>query len=130
MRVVDYKTGRVLDEDIFIDDDNAEKIAKSIFDPETKQRPKIAFQFYIYDMLMKGRKEIEGKRLYNCVYSTSRLFNRLPEAVPLNQLFYEQVSALLKETLDKMCDPTVNFTRTSDEEHVCKYCDFKMICGR
>jgi hypothetical protein len=81
-------------------------------------------------MLMKGRKEIEGKRLYNCVYSTSRLFNSLPEAVPLNQLFYEQVSALLKETLDKMCDPTVNFTRTSDEEHVCKYCDFKMICGR
>ena len=130
VRVVDYKTGRVLDEDIFIDDDNAEKIAKSIFDPETKQRPKIAFQFYIYDMLMKGRKEIEGKRLYNCVYSTSRLFNSLPEAVPLNQLFYEQVSALLKETLDKMCDPTVNFTRTSDEEHVCKYCDFKMICGR
>lgn len=130
VRVVDYKTGRVLDEDIFIDDDNAQKIAKSIFDPETKQRPKIAFQFYIYDMLMQGRKEIEGKKLYNCVYSTSRLFSTLPEAVPLNPLFYEEVSALLKETLDKMCDPTVNFTRTSDEEHVCKYCDFKMICGR
>mgnify|MGYP003307426450 CR=1 FL=1 len=130
VRVVDYKTGRVLDDDIFIDDDNAESIAKSIFDPETKQRPKIAFQFYIYDMLMKGRKEVEGKRLYNCVYSTSRLFNTLPEAVPLNEIFYEQVSSLLKETLDKMCDPAVNFTRTSDEEHVCKYCDFKMICGR
>lgn len=130
VRVVDYKTGRVLDDDIFINDDNAEKIAKSIFDPETKQRPKIAFQFYIYDMLMQGRDEIKGKQLYNCVYSTSRLFSKLPEAIPLNQRFYEHVSALLKETLDQMCDPAVNFTRTSDEEHVCKYCDFKMICGR
>ena len=129
VRVVDYKTGRVLDDDIFIDDGNAEAIAQKIFMPDVKDRPKIALQFFIYDLLVKDRNEAKGRKLYNCVYSTSRLFGELPETVPVNKTFFDAVSGNLSALLDEMCDPDVGFRRTEDE-HVCGYCDFKTICGR
>lgn len=129
VRVVDYKTGKVLDEDIDIHDGNAASIAEKIFAEDVKDRPKIAFQFFIYDLLLQNRKEVKGKKLYNCVYSTSRIFREKPANVPLNRTFYEQTSDKLKETLDEICNPGVNFRRTSDES-VCSYCDFKTICGR
>lgn len=129
VRVVDYKTGRVLDDDIFIEDGNAEAIAQKIFTPDVKDRPKIALQFYIYDLLLKGREEVKGRKMYNCVYSTSRLFGELPETVPVNKTFFDAVSGNLETLLDEMCDPGVGFRRTEDE-HVCGYCDFKTICGR
>lgn len=129
VRVVDYKTGRVLDDDIFIDDRNAENIAQKIFAPDVKDRPKIALQFFIYDLLVKDRNEAKGRNMCNCVYSTSRLFKELPEAVPVNRTFFDAMSGNLSALLDEMCDPEVGFRRTEDE-HVCGYCDFKTICGR
>ena len=129
VRVVDYKTGKVLDDDIFISEDNAAAIAEKIFEPDVKDRPKIAFQFYMYDLLVGDREELKGRKLHNCVYSTSRLFGELPEAVPVNQKFLDEVSLRLEGLLDRMCDPEVGFRRTKDE-HVCEYCDFKTICGR
>ena len=129
VRVVDYKTGRVLDDDIFIDDRNAENIAQKIFAPDVKDRPKIALQFFIYDLLVKDRNEAKDRNMCNCVYSTSRLFKELPEAVPVNRTFFDAMSGNLSALLDEMCDPEVGFRRTEDE-HVCGYCDFKTICGR
>ena len=129
VRVVDYKTGRVLDDDIFIDDGNAEDIARKIFAPDIKDRPKIALQFFIYDLLVKDRNEAKGRNMCNCVYSTSRLFKELPETVPVNRTFFDAMSGNLSALLDEMCDPEVGFRRTEDE-HVCGYCDFKTICGR
>lgn len=129
VRVVDYKTGKVLDDDIDIHDGNAAFIAEKIFAEDVKDRPKIALQFFIYDMLLKNRPEVQGKRLSNCVYSTSRLFREKPSVVPLNRIFYEETSSRLKGMLDEMCDPEVGFRRTSDDT-VCSFCDFKTICGR
>ena len=129
VRVVDYKTGKVLDEDIDIDDLSAEIIADKIFAEDVKDRPKIAFQFYIYDLLLSGRKEVEGKRLSNCVYSTSRLFADTPKVVPVNAKFYDAVSTHLEELLDEMTDMEKGFRRTEDSS-VCGYCDFRNICGR
>ena len=127
--MVDYKTGRVLDDDIDIRQDNARDIADKIFMPDVKDRPKIAFQFYIYDLLVRDREEVKGRTLHNCVYSTSRLFSELPVAVPVNEGFFDAVSGHLEKLLDEMCDPETGFRRTADE-HVCGYCDFKTICGR
>ena len=128
-RVVDYKTGRVLDDDEDIQDGNAEAIAENIFAPDVKDRPKIALQFYIYDLLVESRPEVKGRNIYNCVYSTSGLFTRPPMTVPRNQIFFDAVSERLTRLLDEMYDTTVPFRRTEDE-NVCKYCDFKTICGR
>ena len=129
VRVVDYKTGRVLDDDVNIHDGNAVSIADSIFAPDVKDRPKIALQFFIYDMLLQEHAEVKGRDMYNCVYSTSRLFKETPEAVPLNRTFYDAMSERLSRLLDEMCDVGVGFRRTEDLA-VCGYCDFKNICGR
>lgn len=128
-RVVDYKTGKVLDDDENINDANAKEIADKIFHPDMKSWPKIALQFYIYDMLVRSRKEVSGKTLYNCIYSTAHLFKDMPVSVPMNEKFYEAVSVRLAELLEQMYDTEKPFRRTEDEK-TCAFCDFRMICGR
>ena len=128
-RVVDYKTGKVLEDDENIHDANAEDIADRIFHPDMKNWPKIALQFHIYDMLVQARPEVRGRAISNCVYSTAHLFKDLPVTVPMNAKFYEAVSARLEAMLTEMYDTSVPFRRTDDEK-TCAYCDFRMICGR
>ena len=128
-RVVDYKTGKVLEDDENIHDGNAEEIAEKIFHPDMKNWPKIALQFYIYDMLVQSRPEIKGRKICNCVYSTANLFKEPPVTVPMNAKFYDAVSERLEAMLDQMYDTSVPFHRTDDEK-TCTYCDFRMICGR
>ena len=130
-RVVDYKTGKVLKDDVEITDGNAAAIAENIFAPDVKDRPKIALQFYIYDMLLQDREEVKGRQLENCVYSVSKLFSDLqpPKSLPVNEIFYKEMSRHLQETIDEMTDLQVGFRRTEDLK-VCSYCDFKTICGR
>ena len=128
-RVVDYKTGKVLEDDENINDSNAESIAEMIFHPDMKNWPKIALQFYIYDMLVQTRPEVKGRNICNCVYSTAHLFKEPPVTVPMNKKFYEAVSERLEALLGEMYDVSVPFRRTEDEK-TCTYCDFRMICGR
>ncbi len=128
-RVVDYKTGKVLEDDEDIHDGNAASIAETIFAPDVKDRPKIALQFFIYDMLVQGRDEVEGRTIYNSVYSTSHLFNDLPKTIPMNEVFCDEMSERLKRLLEEMCDRSVPFRRTQDAD-VCKYCDFNRICSK
>ena len=129
IRVVDYKTGRVLEDDQNIHDGNAEAIADKIFAKDEKERPKIALQFWMYDMLLQDKSECSGKQMFNCVYSTSTLFNEAPQVYPKNECFFKAVSQRLEALLEEMYDVNVPFRRTSNED-VCEYCDFKMICGR
>ena len=129
VRVVDYKTGKVLDDDEKITDDNAEAIAEDIFAEDIKERPKIALQFFIYDLLVQDHPLAKGRQIFNCVYSTARLFKEPPLNVPRNEKFFDAVSRRLEDTLQEMYSLEVPFRRTKDEK-VCEYCDFKMICGR
>ena len=129
VRVVDYKTGRVLEDDQNIHDGNAEAIAVKIFAKDEKERPKIALQFWMYDMLLQDRKECADKQMFNCVYSTSALFNEAPKTYQKNECFFKEVSKHLEALLEEMYDVNVPFRRT-DNETACEYCDFKMICGR
>ena len=129
IRVVDYKTGRVLEDDQNISDDNAEDIAEKIFAPDIKDRPKIALQFYIYDRLLEENGECDDKQLFNCVYSTASLFGEGPKEYMKNECFYKAVSQRLEALLNEMYDLNVPFRRTSNTDS-CEYCDFKMICGR
>ena len=129
VRVVDYKTGKVLEDDQNIHDGNAEFIAERIFAKDEKERPKIALQFYMYDLLLQNRSECAGKQMFNCVYSTSSLFNEDPKTYPKNECFFKAVSQRLEAMLQEMYDLNEPFRRTSNEA-TCEYCDFKMICGR
>ena len=129
IRVVDYKTGRVLEDDQNITDTNAEAIAEKIFAPDEKERPKIALQFYIYDRLLQEKGEYADKQFFNCVYSTSSLFSEAPVVYQKNECFYKAVSQRLEALLNEMYDVNVPFRRTANMD-VCEYCDYKMICGR
>ena len=119
----------MLDDDEKINDGNAEAIAEKIFAPDVQDRPKIALQFYIYDMLLRSRPEVEGRQIYNSVYSTSALFKEPPLTVPCNEIFFNAVSERLEKLLEEMYDISVPFRRTDDDK-VCQYCDFKTICGK
>lgn len=136
IRIVDYKTGKVEKNDKDVNEDNAEAVADAIFGDKNTGRPKIAFQFFIYDMLLRndGRLsdrglDITGKEISNSVYSVSDMFRAAPETRAVNEKFYQTVGDRLIELIGKMLDPEVPFSRTDDLK-TCSYCDFRPICGR
>ena len=125
VRVVDYKTGNVTNNDIRIDDSNAAEVVDKLFAPVVKERPKIALQLFLYDMFAEGA----GDRLVNSIYQTSSLFIRPVEDVPVCGTFKDMMKERLAVMLDEIADPGVPFRRTVDAA-ACKWCDFKMLCGR
>ena len=129
LRVVDYKTGKVLKEDEEIEPGKEDDIIKKIFAQEVAERPKIALQFFIYDMILRNKKVMPERVLYNSVYSTAKLFREQPLIKQVNETFYDGMTDGLKELLKELYDIDVPFRRTSDVKK-CSMCDFKNICGR
>jgi len=129
VRIVDYKTGKVEQEDIDITDDNAADIVEKLFGPANQGRPKIALQLYIYSLLAQEYEKTKGKPLVNSIYSVRRMFTEPLEDRPQSHEFARLARERLKDLLAEMTDPAVPFRRT-EEASTCSYCDFKMICGR
>lgn len=129
LRVVDYKTGKVEDADIHIDDSNAEDVVEKLFGPENAKRPKIALQLFLYDRFVRSCPEFASKRMVNSIYQTSGLFVNPVEDVPVSEKFCALTEDRLAVMLDEIADVSVPFVRTTDAD-TCKWCDFKMLCGR
>ena len=123
VRIVDYKTGKVEDNDILIDEANASQVVEQLFSPD---RPKIALQLFLYDHMVSSS---HCARLVNSIYSTARLYSQPLPDVPVcsefSRLAMEGVIGLLNE----ITDLNVPFRRTEDAK-TCEWCDFKGICGR
>lgn len=132
IRLVDYKTGKVLPDDVNINDDNADEIALKAFDAGLKERPKIALQFHIYDMLLRQNSLAKGKTIYNSVYSTRSIMHEAPKNVLFNETFAEEMDACLSELLRTIDNKEVAFVRKKPDyqDKTCEFCDFKTICGR
>ena len=128
-RIVDYKTGRVEDDDIDITDDNAAQVVEKLFGPANAGRPKIALQLFIYGLLAQEQEKLRGRPVVNSIYSVSRLFTSPLEDRPQSPEFTRLTRERLKDLLAEMVDPSVPFRRT-EEADTCRYCDFKTICGR
>lgn len=128
VRIVDYKTGKVEDNDILIDDTNAAQVVEQLFSAESKSRPKIALQLFLYDYMAPSVTPA-GSCLVNSIYSTARLYSQPLPDVPVckefSRLALEGVQGVLKE----IADLNIPFRRTEDTK-TCEYCDFKAICGR
>jgi len=133
VRIVDYKTGSVSDEDFLIDDDNAEKVVRNLFGTDNLKRPKIALQLYLYDTFVthdsRIRPRIKGRRILNSIYQPNRLYVKEVENVELSDKFRSLMDSSLKDLLDEISDLDKPFCRTEDRG-TCSYCEFKMICGR
>ena len=130
VRVVDYKTGKVLPEDMMITDDDCDMMLERLFgDVPYFQKPKIAFQLFIYDLLLENMGHAADGHLVNAVYSTARLFNDVPAEAAVGKAFMEKMKEALSGILSEIADTGVPFRRTDDLD-VCARCDFRMICGR
>ena len=129
VRVVDYKTGKVEEEELLINDANAAEVVEKLFGPVNAGRPKIALQLYLYNRFVHADPSLNGKRIVNAIYSTGRLYTgslpEVPESAEFSRLMEERLRGLLAEILD----PGVPFRRT-EETRSCTWCDFKNICGR
>ena len=129
IRIVDYKTGKVEDDDLLITDENAAAIVDKIFGEKNLHRPKIALQLFLYDLFAHADPSLAGKTIVNSIYSCSRLYTGplpdCPESPEFVRLTRERLSAMLTE----MTDPSIPFRRTQ-ERSTCAFCDFKTICGR
>ncbi|MBO6063510.1 MAG: PD-(D/E)XK nuclease family protein, partial [Bacteroidales bacterium] len=128
-RIVDYKTGKVEQDDIDINDDNAAAVVDKLFGPTNNGRPKIALQLYMYGLLTQERADLRGRPVVNSIYSVSRLFTEPLQDRPANAEFARLARERLKDLFAELVDPSVPFRRT-EERKTCEYCDFKMICGR
>ncbi len=141
IRIVDYKTGRVSPDELMVmgkDGDSpgaAVKIFDKVFRPEQSSRPKIALQFFVYNLMLllnpEGRRLSEGRTISSCVYSMAHLFDKDLHEYSLPKEVMDYASEKLAGCLEEMTDLKEHpeFRRT-DNRDVCRYCDFKMICGR
>lgn len=129
VRVVDYKTGKVTDEDFLITDANAAEVVDKLFGDDNAKRPKIALQLYLYDRMVENHPECRGRRIVNSIYQTSRLFVRDVESVAVGGTFQTLMEERLHALLSELADTSVPFSRTEDTR-TCDWCDFKNICGR
>lgn len=127
IRVVDYKTGKVLDTDISIDDTNADVVVEKLFGEKDADRPSIALQLYIYDRLVS--EEFKTKKIVNSIYQPNRLFIKEVESVELCDKFLNLMRDRLSGVLSELADTSIPFRR-STEARSCDMCDFKVICGR
>ena len=129
VRIVDYKTGKVEDDDIRITDANALKVADKLFGESNSGRPKIALQLFIYGLLAEADSSLSGQTIVNSIYSTGRMFTSPLLDMEQSPEFFSIVKERLKGLLEEITDTSVPFRRTSDPQ-TCKWCDFKAICGK
>jgi len=129
VRVVDYKTGKVTENDIDITDANASQVVDLLFGSDNAKRPKIALQLYLYDLFAKTLEETKGKRIVNSIYGATGLFMDPVNSVPLSPVFMDLMREKLSQLLSEIADINRPFNRCSDTQ-TCSYCDFKQICGR
>ena len=130
IRVVDYKTGKVHQEDMQITEADGTKAVDKLFgDGPFADKPKIALQLFIYDLLLEKNGLSHGRRVIDSVYSTAQLFSGPPAQAEVGKSFYDAMSEHLASLLDEISDISKPFSRTEDLS-VCQYCDFKAICGR
>lgn len=135
LRVVDYKTGSVKKEELEVPGGKAEEVAEALFascrDGHNGKRPNILIQLYLYDMFVKGLKNMPSQdKVYNAIYHPGRFFSEGVRENVMPEEFREAVAKGLSEKLEEMTNPEVGFMRTDDAAYTCKRCDFKNICGR
>ncbi len=130
MRFVDYKTG-----DDRIDSSSIE----DLFDRDNGNRAKALMQLLFYCHVYRRLYEDE-QPIKPVVYKMRTLMKEgvressigvYRDKTPLNDynVFYDDFVTHLNKTVEEMFRQDVDFVQTNNE-HGCKFCHFKTICGR
>ena len=128
VRVIEYKTGGVSEEESYVHDGSVEKTVESLFARGSGDRPEISLQVYLYDALL-DRKVIGERKILNSVYSVIRLPKEGVRVWPATDRFASLMSEKLEALLGEIADTSVPFKRTENTK-TCEWCDFKTLCGR
>lgn len=113
LRIVDYKTGK---------GDLSFRTIESLFDPSFNRRNKVAFQMYLYALLLEHRGELIAEP-----YFIRELAKGKSHRIFIDELQKDEFKLLLVDLLDKIFDPKIPFSATENSD-ICKWCDFNSIC--
>ena len=129
LRIIDYKSGSLTKNEQTIPEKSAEATAAKLFGDKHQGRPTKAFQLFVYDRMVRSHPDFAGAVPECGFYSPALLFLEPPKTAVLPDAFCERVEEGLRDKLAELDDPTVPFRHATDPD-ACKYCDFKIICGR
>lgn len=123
IRIIDYKTGTVKEEDVKVPKDFESLI----------EIPEKAMQLLIYKYLyLKSHPETDPNTVTAALYGLRQKQVCLDLKVdyePLQSRFVDTMEALLTEVYRSLMDPTVHFVQPdSANNRPCRFCEFKGIC--
>ncbi len=113
LRIVDYKTGT---------GNMNFKGIESLFDSSTKKRNRVAFQMFIYALLLVDAKELIAEPFFIRELAKDK-FHR----VFIDEQQKNEFKTLLIGLLDDIFNPEIAF-RTTENSDLCTWCDFNSIC--
>lgn len=123
IRIVDYKTGKVLARDLHIKD-----LDLLLSDKKYSKAFQVLFYKYLYLNSIKGRTNESVKTGIISIRNLSGGFLEFNLKEEIENPMQE-FESLLEKLIDEIFDPKENFTQTADKD-ICSYCDFKHICNR
>ena len=132
IRIIDYKSGGVKDEDVRIQD---KKTLSEI--------PEKSLQLLIYKYLyrkMNIKSAFKVNNIEPAIYGLLRIDNIYFPLVNMNstfksdnedddKTFIENCDRLFKELIEEILNPTIKFKQTTKNDN-CTFCSFKNICKR
>ena len=135
IRIIDYKTGSVSDDDVKISDKKN----------SLSELPEKSLQLLIYKYLCRkmnnGINCFKVNKIEPAIYGLLRmnnvnfpLVNNSKDLFKSNEecddeTFIENCDRLFKELIEEILNPDIKFTQTKKTDN-CKYCSFKNICKR
>ena len=138
LKVIDYKTGKVILKDLQKPKDEA--LEQTLIDPDKeKLRQLWLYQYLMLKNMHEGKLSLGGEKLENYdVKAKIYSFRNLKENLEVNLSFdndpsifgfIEKSEQILSDIVTEMLDPSIPFLQT-DNLQTCERCDFRGICGR
>ncbi len=138
LKVIDYKTGKVVAKDLEKPRDAS--LEDTLVDPDKeKLRQLWLYQYLMLKSMSKKDLVINGEKLENYevkakIYSFRNLKEKLEvnlsfESNPTAIGFIEKSEEILVKIVSDLLNPEILFSQTTDLK-TCERCDFKGICGK
>lgn len=128
IRIIDYKTGRVLDDDVKV-----RQTAPGGTPTGIRDIPEKALQLLLYKfMYLQMHRDIPAEDIEAAIFGlryNKILFQLHVEYEPLTSAFTSAMEQWLNELFSEMLDSERPFTQCENDKP-CRNCDFKKLCKR
>lgn len=124
IRILDYKTGAIKDDDVTIKDKYS----------HISELPEKSLQLLIYKYLYAKKQKIDTENIESAILALIKIKNILFPLVNQSETFndsnlIQNCDTFFEEVFRELLNPDVPFVQTADEAK-CKNCDFLDICKR